>query len=141
MYMFTHVLMRDEKEGRRKEASMVKQTNKAKQHSTPKAVTFPKKNELPRVGLEPTTLYTLDRALYQLYMYLQLQVYTCIYFPHTSPLRTLVYIHVHVGTPSGDVDSCARQQAHTYIHVCLYKISNRSACASIHYTRTCTMYI
>ena len=53
--------MRDE--GRKKEASKVKQ-NKAKQHSTPKAVTFPKKNELPRVGLEPTTLYTLDRALY-----------------------------------------------------------------------------
>ena len=35
--------------------------NKAKQHNTPKAVTFPKKNELHRVGLEPTTLYTLDR--------------------------------------------------------------------------------
>ena len=50
----------------KKEASKVKQTNKAKQHSTPKAVTFPRKNELPRVGLEPTTLYTLDRALYQL---------------------------------------------------------------------------
>ena len=32
----------------------VKQTNKAKQHSTPKAVTFPRKNELPQVGLEPT---------------------------------------------------------------------------------------
>ena len=31
-----------------------------------KAVTFPRKNELPQVGLEPTTLYTLDRALYQL---------------------------------------------------------------------------
>ena len=44
-----------------KEASKVKQTNKAKQHSTPKA---PKKNKLPRVGLEPTTLYTLDRTLY-----------------------------------------------------------------------------
>ena len=29
-----------------------------------KVVTFPKKNELPQVGLEPTTLYTLDRALY-----------------------------------------------------------------------------
>ena len=40
--------------------------NKAKQHSTPEAVTFPRKNELPQVGLEPTTLYTLDRALYQL---------------------------------------------------------------------------
>ena len=32
--------MRDEKEERKKEASKVKQTNKAKQHSTPKAVTF-----------------------------------------------------------------------------------------------------
>ena len=31
---------------------------KAKQHSTPKAVTFPKKNELPRVGLEPMTLHS-----------------------------------------------------------------------------------
>ena len=51
--------MRDEKE-ESAEASKVKQTNKAKQHSTPKAVTFPRKNELPRVGLEPTTLYTLD---------------------------------------------------------------------------------
>ena len=48
--------MRDEKEKRSKQG----QTNtKAKQHSTPKAVTFPKKNELPQMGL-----YTLDRALY-----------------------------------------------------------------------------
>ena len=51
---------------RKEEKSKQGQTNKAKQHSTPKAVTFPKKNELSRVGLEPTTLYTLDRALYQL---------------------------------------------------------------------------
>ena len=29
--------------------------NKAKQHSTPKAVTFSKKNDLPRVGLELST--------------------------------------------------------------------------------------
>ena len=56
--------MTDEKEGREKQARSNKQTNKAKQHSTPKAVTFPKKNELPRVGLEPTTPYTLDRVLY-----------------------------------------------------------------------------
>ena len=56
--------MRDEKEERKKQARSNKQT-KAKQHSTPKAVTFPRKNELPQVGLEPTTLYTLDRALYQ----------------------------------------------------------------------------
>ena len=39
---------------------------KAKQHNTPKTVIFLKKNELPRVGFEPTTLYTLDRILYQL---------------------------------------------------------------------------
>ena len=32
-----------------KEASKVKQTNKAKQHSIPKAVTFPRKNELSHV--------------------------------------------------------------------------------------------
>ena len=44
--------MRDEKEGRSKQGQT---NNKAKQHSTHKAVTFPKKNELHRVGLEPTT--------------------------------------------------------------------------------------
>ena len=43
---------------RKKERSKQGQTNKAKLHSTPKAVTFPRKNELPQVGLEPTTLYT-----------------------------------------------------------------------------------
>ena len=39
-----------------KERSQQGQINKAKQHSTPKAVNFPRKNELPQVGLEPTTL-------------------------------------------------------------------------------------
>ena len=33
--------------------------NKAKQHNTPKAVTFPKKNKL---AFEPTTVHTLDKA-------------------------------------------------------------------------------
>ena len=51
--MNKHVLMRDER--RKEERSKQDQTNKAKQHSTPKAVTFHKKNELPQVGLEPTT--------------------------------------------------------------------------------------
>ena len=40
LYMF----LNERWEGRKKEASKVKQTNKAKQHSTPKAVTFPRKN-------------------------------------------------------------------------------------------------
>ena len=57
------------KEKRKKEASKVKPTFKAKQHSTPKTVTFPKKNDLPRVvrsGGTRThdTLYSIDRALY-----------------------------------------------------------------------------
>ena len=50
MYVHVYMLMR-----RKEERSKQGQTNnKAKQHSTPKAVTFPKKNELPRVRLEPT---------------------------------------------------------------------------------------
>ena len=65
--LFLHILMRDER--RKEERSKQGQTNKAKQHSTPNAVTFPKKNELPQVGFEPTTLYTLDRAFYTMYMY------------------------------------------------------------------------
>ena len=63
MYMYNvHVLIRDER--RKEERSKHGQTTKEKQHSTPQAVTLPKKNELPQVGLEPTTLYILDRALY-----------------------------------------------------------------------------
>ena len=46
--LHVHVLVRDEKEERSKQGQT---NNKAKQHSTPRAVTFPKKNELPRVGL------------------------------------------------------------------------------------------
>ena len=54
---------------RKEERSKQGQTNnKAKQHNTPKIVTFPKKNELHWVGLEPTTLYTLDRE----------HLYTCV---------------------------------------------------------------
>ena len=51
------------KEGRKTEASKLERSkqgqtnNKAKQQNTPKAVTFSKKNELPRVGFKPTTLY------------------------------------------------------------------------------------
>ena len=66
---------------RKKERSKQGQTNKqgkATQHT--KAVTFPRKNELPQVGLEPTTLYTLDRALYQLsYRGSSACTCTCVY--------------------------------------------------------------
>ena len=63
--------MRDEKEERKKQARSNKQTRQSntahpRQSLFLEKITFPRKNELPRVGLEPTTLYTLDRALYQL---------------------------------------------------------------------------
>ena len=45
--------MRDEKEGRSKQDQT---NNKAKQHSTPEAVTFPKKNEPTQVGIPFHTL-------------------------------------------------------------------------------------
>ena len=49
----------------KKEASKVKQTTRQNNTAHPRqSVTLLKKNELPRVGLEPTTLYTLDGALY-----------------------------------------------------------------------------
>ena len=59
--------MRDE------EVRKKKQTN-PKNNIAPKAVTFPKKNELPRVGLEPTTLYTLDRVLYHYKNFCELEI-------------------------------------------------------------------
>ena len=57
-----HVSMRDEKEEERSKQGQT--NNKAKQHRTPKTVTFPKKNELPRVGFEPTTIYNVDMHNY-----------------------------------------------------------------------------
>ena len=43
-------------------------TNKATQYNTtqqhPRQLFFPKKNELPQVGFEPTTLCSLDRVLF-----------------------------------------------------------------------------
>ena len=46
-------------EGRKERSKQGLTNNKAKQHSRPKAVTFPKKNVLPRVGLKPMILHTL----------------------------------------------------------------------------------
>ena len=47
---------------RRKEerSKKVKQTNKAKQHSTPEAVTFPKKNDVYTCGLVKYYLHVLS---------------------------------------------------------------------------------
>ena len=48
---------------RKKERSKQGQTNKAKQHSTPKAVTFPRKYELPGGTRTHDTLYSRQSAL------------------------------------------------------------------------------
>ena len=57
--MYNYVLMRDEKE-ERKQARSIKQT---RQSNTAHPLFPYKKNELPQVGFEPTTLYTLDSSL------------------------------------------------------------------------------
>ena len=57
--MYRCMLMRDE-EGRKKEASKVKQTTRQSNTTHPRQSLFQRKNELPRVGLEPKPLYTLD---------------------------------------------------------------------------------
>ena len=63
LYHLLHIVRVNERCRRKEERSKHGYTNnKAKQHNTPKAVTFPKKNELPWVGFKPTTL----RALHQL---------------------------------------------------------------------------
>ena len=85
-YMYIYMLMRDvegRKEGRKEEASKAMHTNnKAKQHSTPKAVTFPKKKKVPRVGFKPTTLCALDRTLmYTHYIYI-------LHFPKVAHLSS-----------------------------------------------------
>ena len=49
--------MRDEKEERKKQARSNKQTRQSNT-AHPRQLLFLEKNELPRVGLEPTTLYT-----------------------------------------------------------------------------------
>ena len=55
--------MRDEKEERKKQARSNKQTRQSNT-AHPRQSLFLEKNELPRVGLEPTTLNTLYSILY-----------------------------------------------------------------------------
>ena len=50
--------------------------NKAKQHSTPKAVTFLKKNELPQVGIEPARI---DHMTYTWTLYYKNNVHYYVY--------------------------------------------------------------
>ena len=73
--MYIHVLIRDE-EGKKEERSKQGHiNNKEKQYSTPKAVTFPKKNELPRVHVHVHVYMLLGTHLFD----------SC----------TCMYIHVH----------------------------------------------
>ena len=104
--------MRDEKEERKKQARSNKQTRQSNT-AHPRQSLFLEKNELPQVGLEPTTLYTLDRALYQLsyrgssagwpvhvqysqlYMYMAntLSLYTCTLSLYTCTVQSAVHVY------------------------------------------------
>ena len=73
------------REGRKKEASKVKQTNnKAKQHSTPKAVTFPNKNAciLTIVSVSYNVLHDVHTVHVHVHVYhvdLMYKVHVCRY--------------------------------------------------------------
>ena len=90
--------MRDEKEGRKKQARSNKQTTRQSNTVHPKAVSFPKKNELHRVGLEPTTLHSIDRHMY-MYMYIctilhvqiHVHVYVIIHYDLESVIISVTY--------------------------------------------------
>ena len=87
-YLYIHVLMRDER--RKEERTKQGQTNnKAKQHSTPKAVTLPKKNELPRV--EFVYMYIHEYARFYL-MYIH-------EVAHFLWKRDWMYMHIHESHP------------------------------------------
>ena len=68
----------------KKEASKGKQTNKAKQHSTPKAVTFPRKNELPQ------HVHNIPAVAIAMYMCLQHAINYIPVINVTALLRTKV---------------------------------------------------
>ena len=89
--------MRDEKE-KSKQGQTNKQTNKAKQHSTPKVVTFPEKNELPQVGLERTLMHISSRP------------FIC----ETLPL--MVHSSSRNQSPSRDVRSLSLSRAAELVH-------------------------
>ena len=77
LYMF---LIRDEKEERKKQARSNKQTRQSNT-AHPRQSLFLEKNELPRVGLEPTTLtYNVVNG--------------CTVIVHVLPFCTFV-IHIH----------------------------------------------
>ena len=68
------------KEGRKKQARSYKRQSKATQHT--QGSHFSKeKYELPRVGIEPTTLYTLDRAFCTVHVYCSFYMYIYMYIP------------------------------------------------------------
>ena len=76
--LYCNVLMRDER--RKEERSKQDQTNnKAKQHSTPKAVTFPKKNELPQVHVYTCILMRDEEGRKYMYIHSKQGQCACIY--------------------------------------------------------------
>ena len=84
--VYVHVIMRDEKEGRKKQARSNEQT-RLSNTAHPRQSLFKKtKNKLPRVGFEPTTLYT--------------HVHITYYYMPTLYIH-VVYVHVWLGGEVG----------------------------------------
>ena len=77
---------------RKEEASKVKQTIRQSNTAHPRQSLLQGKNELPRVGLKPTTLYTLDRVLYQ-YVYIHIHYIQYEQSPAIQPDKNNVLQH------------------------------------------------
>ena len=111
--------MRDEKEGRKKQAKSNKQTGKSN-----KVVTFPKKNELPPVGLEPTTLYTLDkRSTTELPRQLSwlgpnLTSHTCSTPDEQANHQLSIHVHVHNVHVRALYTYCIYMYMYMYLYIC-----------------------
>ena len=107
-------LMRDDKEGRKKQA------RSNKQHNTPKTITFPKKNELPRVGLVHLSSVLHVHVCTCIYMHVVLHVCTCCSddvvtcgFPDTAFKRQLMGSDYSSCSEYDDMEKHYRTPRHT----------------------------
>ena len=112
---------------RKKERSKQGQTNKQGKATQHTQGIFPRKNELPRVGLEPTTLYTLDRALYQLSYRgssADRAQLTCTCTCICSCISYEGFIHVQCRSP--------KEREHSYSTECRIAVCACTCCTDIH---------
>ena len=112
-------------EGRKKEASKVKQTTRQSNTAHPRQSLFLRKmrqkNELSQVELEPTTLYTLDRTSYITAAQVAGPKCTRIYMLGELSVQWDVLVDAPVGSSSlWSFGIHTHTHSHSYIHNIVY---------------------